>query len=378
VACNPYAIFGFGDFSLPSCDDLSKPFVIGDPIGGSAIDPLTFDPIDKPCSGSSASYQQALDGLGNYLTRVGATDPRVPKSAGVADYQSFLFQRQQAFVRCRDIARAREMSAPMFNATELAFFREQQRRIDAGLPIITDRDLALLNVRPATGPTVNAGGMMVPSLFGIGIGAPGGSLPISFLPQTSIGFLPQLGDAIGGALPTLTTIAAQFFLQQQQQKAMEDAAKARLRELQALQSLGFGQNGQQQQGPFPGGGQGTVVVNPDGSLGMSSGGGGMPFGPSWIGPDGRILGGSCGTSGAITLSPSDAPGLYRTGCSGIPSPRGRFYALRSNGNRDLFVRVGTVNSVSPRTLTKFARRWAKQAKLSIGSRSSRRGRRRPR
>lgn len=256
-----------------------------------------------------------------------------------------------------------------YNATELAFFREQQRRIDAGLPIITAAQLA-----PLTG-----GGMS--SMFGITTTL-GGSVPTtgfmvpSFTPGAVAGqgFLGPLSDPtfLGGALGTAAQVAAQIFLQRQQEKAAEDAFKRQLELLRLTR-----ENGQLPPGTTqsPGTGQGTVVVNPDGTLGMA-GGSMTPFGPSWVGFENF---GRCRQE-APTVSPMDAMAIYRAGCNGTLSPRGRFYALRANGLRDLFVRVGTVNSVSPRTLTKFARRWAKQAKLTVGARSSsrRRGRARPR
>lgn len=274
----------------------------------------------------------------------------------------------------------RALTAAMYNPTELAFFREQQRRIDAGLPIITDRDLAALTVRPATGPTVATGvPMTTASWFGLNGSAPGFSFPTA-----SFGFggftLPQIGDAVVGSLPTLTTLAAQYFLQQQQLKAQEDAQK-RLLELARIQAMAGGGM------PLMLGQQGTVVVGPDGTLTMG-GGSGMPgcvpgvdpgcVGPTW--PIGNLPGGggACGPRGAVAVSPVDAPGIYKQGCGGSISTRARFFALRPDGTRDLFVKVGKVQSVSPRTLNRFARRWAKEAGLTASKRGSSRGRRRPR
>lgn len=266
-----------------------------------------------------------------------------------------------------------------YNATELAFFREQQRRIDAGLPIITAQDLAPFNVRPAVGPTVAAGGTMSsPFMLGVGVGAPGGTLPLGF--GQGFGFIGSSGaqDLLGGLLQGGISLGTQYLQQQLLAKQQEDAFK-RQRELLQLQ-LQLGQQGVGGLNATQQGG-GQVVVGPDGTLTMGGAAGGMPapFGPSWVGFEG---GACCPTRGPITVSPMDAPSLYRQGCGPCApvTPRSRFFALRANGTRDLFVRVGTVNSVSPRTLTKFARRWAKQAKLTVGSRSSsrRRARRRPR
>ena len=208
--------------------------------------------------------------------------------------------------------------------------------------------------------------MSSPFMLGVGIGAPGGAMPLSFLPQPFIGSGGGQ-DLLGGLLQGGIQLGTTFLQQQLLAKQQEDAFK-RQRELLLLQAqigsqpLGFGQQGQ-------------VQVGPDGTLTM--GGNGMPLqGPSWSG----FEGGACCPKGPVTLSPMDAPSLYRQGCGpcATVTPRSRFFALRANGTRDLFVRVGTVNSVSPRTLTKFARRWAKQAKLTVGARGARRGRRRPR
>jgi hypothetical protein len=212
------------------------------------------------------------------------------------------------------------------------------------------------------GPTLSTLPTGFGGINGVNFGIPGFSPGLSFLPP--------LGDAIGGALPTLATIAGQFFLQQQLAKQQEDAAKARLRELQVLAgiqgggALMLGQNGQQ-----------TVVVNPDGTIGMGTAAGGMPLqGPVWpFQPTG-----TCGPRGSVSVSPADAPAIYKAGCSGALSTRNRFFALRSDGTRDLFVKVGKVQSVAPRTLNRFARKWAKEAGLVASKRGAARGRRRPR
>lgn len=281
----------------------------------------------------------------------------------------------------------RALTASMYNETELAFFREQQRRIDAGLPIITAAQLAPLTIRPATGPTVATGVPMTSaSWFGLNGSAPGFSFPTA-----SFGFggftLPQIGDAVVGSLPTLTTLAAQYFLQQQQIKAQEDAAKRQL-ELVRLQLMAAQMGGNAQQLAMGG----RVVIGPDGSISMGAGMGAGDLtcvpgvdpgcvGPTWpvmpMLPGGGAAGG-CGPRGAIAVSPADAPGIYKQGCGGTISTRARFFALRPDGTRDLFVKVGKVQSVSPRTLNRFARRWAKEAGLTASKRGSGRGRRRPR
>jgi len=377
MACNPYAGFGFGDTSLPPCPG-SLDFRVGDPVGRKPLDPLTLG----LCEGTQAEIDQAVAGIGDYLTRAGATDPRVPKTTANTDYYTFLFARRDALLACRPTARSgtiAPMSAVQYSPTELAFFREQQRRIDAGIPIITAAQLAPLTaIRPAEGPVVGASMSSMSSWFGLAPSTVGTSFPTSF----SAG---NFSDALFGALPGLANTAAQFFLLQQQQKAMEDAAKARLRELQALAALQQGAGGLNLTQ------QGTVIVGPDGTLTMG-GGMGMPcvpgvdpgcIGPSWMIPGGGGLlpsGRACGQNSAVSVSPADAPGIYRQGCGGSVSTRSRFFALRSDGTRDLFVKVGKVQSVSPRTLNRFARRWAKEAGLTASKRGAgaKRGRRRPR
>ena len=193
-----------------------------------------------------------------------------------------------------------------------------------------------------------------------------------------------LGE-VGGSLIGLGTA---YLQNQWAMKAQEEAFK-RQRQLLELQLM-------QQQLAFSGRMGGQVVVGP-GGLTME-GGGSMSLGeppcnpmvdPMCAGPvwtPGPMLtggGGGCCPRGAITVTPADAPGLYRQGCSPC-SPvqtRARFFALRADGTRDLFVRVGKVQSVSPRTLTRFARRWAKEAKLTVSARGgprARGGRRGPR
>jgi len=222
---------------------------------------------------------------------------------------------------------------------------------------------------------------------------PGGSTP--FMPfGTPVG-LPFLGgvfDGGGGVGPgvaigtTVLGLAGQFFLQQQQQKAAEETAKQQLKLLMAQQML----LQQQQLSPRLGfGASGGVTVDENGNIvlqggmGPSVGLGLLPGqqGPIWPNQPSGVGGGCCPTRGAVSVSPMDAPAIYREGCGPCGSTqlitRNQFFALRSDGTKDLFVKVGKVQSVSPRTLNRFARRWAKEAKLSIGSRA-RRGRRRPR
>lgn len=218
--------------------------------------------------------------------------------------------------------------------------------------------------------------MTSPSMFGISGFAPAPSMPLSFL-----GGLPTFDPAMSGGsiLGTLgnaaINIGSAYLAQQLAAKQAEEAFK-RQRDLLLLQSqLGLGL-GQQQQPQVIVGANGQITV---GQTQMNAQVGlvdmGQVQGPVWTQVPGGA-GSPCG-GGTVTLNPMDSPGLYRLQCSGQVTPRSRFYALRANGTRDLFVRVGTVNSVSPRTLTKFARRWAKQAKLTLGSRR-RGGRRRPR
>lgn len=229
----------------------------------------------------------------------------------------------------------------------------------------------------------SGGSMASPSMFGISGFAPGATIPLGFLPSVDPA-MTSIGSFGGGLLGTLAGAAigvgGQFLQQRLMQQAQEEAFK-RQRDLLLLQAQ-LGAGSPMMLAPSAGAGAGQIVVGADGSirvgqLGMNASLNltdmGQVQGPVW--PPGAA--GSCGR-GAVTVSPMDAPSLYRVGCSGSVTPRARFYALRSNGLRDLFVRVGTVNSVSPRTLTRFARRWAKQAKLSVGPRSTRRGRRRPR
>lgn len=232
------------------------------------------------------------------------------------------------------------------------------------------------------------GGSMSAPWFGLGGSFLGGTTPSN--PFGPVGFLPippppegtmmPFPGTAGGIFGTLLNVGSQFFLQQQAAKQQEELFKRQLQVLQAQQMLGLGF------GATAGGG---IVVNPDGTIGVAGMAGmgpglnavpGLPSMP-WQLPGG--VGAACGSRGAVSVSPMDSPGIYRTGCGPCGTQqlitRNRFFALRSDGTKDLFVKVGKVQSVSPRTLTRFARRWAKEARLSIGARGRpRRGYRRPR
>lgn len=270
----------------------------------------------------------------------------------------------------RFAARALSMSMPAINPLTGVAFTPME------LSFIDRCNADPVNCRALI--AANTGGSMS-SPFNSFLGGPTmSSLPFGFsLPSLTpgpIGFLPQLGDALGGALPQLATIAAQFFANQQAAKAQEDALKRQL-ELARLLAMG-------------GGSMALGFTNRD-PLGDILGGmqqGGQQQGPVWTGAGQTTIGGpflpsgSCGPRGAVSVSPGDAPGIYKQGCSGALSTRARFFALRSDGTRDLFVKVGKVQSVSPRTLNRFARRWAKEAGLTASKRGAGRGRgrRRPR
>lgn len=229
------------------------------------------------------------------------------------------------------------------------------------------------------------GGRAMSSFFPIAGVPPGGSTP--FMPFGAP-MTPFLGGdstfnaGLGGVFGTLAQQAGQFFLQQQAAKQQEELIKQQIKLLMAQAAvpvatpMGFAGP---LMGPLLGGlATGLGAAGAEGLISMLAGG---PEATAF----GAVAGGACcGPRGAASVSPMDAPGIYRTGCGPCGSKqlitRNRFFALRSDGTKDLFVKVGKVQSVSPRTLNRFARRWAKEAKLAIGSRrsSSRRRYRRPR
>jgi len=228
---------------------------------------------------------------------------------------------------------------------------------------------------------------MSSSWFGLGGFSPGGTTPILpfGLPFQAGGAgvspfaLPTFGDAAGGgggsifgsivgALPGLLSGLSQagiirgsvgeFFAPQMQQMAMQPFAQ--------MASVGGILANPTLQQIFAGAAGGVA----GGLVNQLTGGAQVP-----------ALPGACGPRGAITLDPMSAAGLYRQSCSGTLQTRPRFFALRPDGTRDLFVKVGKVQSVSQRTLTSFARRWAKEAGLTATKRGrgvARRARRRPR
>lgn len=239
------------------------------------------------------------------------------------------------------------------------------------------------------------------SWFGLAGVAPGGSFPLMPFGPTG-GFAPSPlenpfgGGSLLGALGGAAINVGQAFLAQRLQEQAAEEAFKRQRDLLILQQqLGLTRF---PEGMFPGGMNGGqmnaqgVKLGPDGRLVGCNPMVDMECqGPVWTAqpggfttgggfPGGAAIPGACGVRGTVTVSPIDAPALYRSGCSGSVSTRGRFFALRSDGTRDLFVRVGKVQSVSPRALTRFARRWAREAGLVAAKRGAggRRGRRRPR
>jgi len=358
--CEPYLDFGFSIFSpavLPNC---------------TTVDTLQGEPRAAPI----------LERI--YL-------PRSPQDQAVAvgelDSLAVLVRAERAVAAQRSMT---TFAAESFGLADL------QRSIESrcGADPVCQQDerdalqyiTAIQAMQQSASPT---GGLMSSAWFGLGGVAPGGSTP--FMPFGASGsagaFLPSGGDAVGGGLlgavlNPLLNFGGQFLLQQQQQKSQEDLLKQQLRVLSlAGMAPGFaplgGMLGQVLGGVA--GGMGAAAGNMllEAIAGQSGGGVGALQGPSWIG----VGQNGCCPKGAVTLDPSSAPGLYRQGCSPC-SPvqtRARFFASRADGTKDLFVRVGKVQSVSPRTLTRFARRWSREAGLVATKRGGRyRGRRRPR
>lgn len=79
----------------------------------------------------------------------------------------------------------------------------------------------------------------------------------------------------------------------------------------------------------------------------------------------------CGRRRTAVVTQMTAPGIFKLGCSGY-RPYAKVIAQNPDGTRDLFVKVGQIASPSPRTLKRFAKRWAKEAGLSCGPRMSHR------
>jgi len=366
LSCNPYAEFGFGDYSLPAC-----PSSFEGPLGPqpAPVDPLTLGICELP----REQIEQAIYGIERIFGQLGAGDPqRDPRyfapASQSASYFDMLQARANALREC--LPRARMASEQLALAQALI----QTGQLKLG-PEAFSSPAAMSAL--AAGLAAAGGSMSSPLFFGVGGVAPGPTMPFSFLPTVdptfSTGVLGTLGNVAIG-------LGGQFLQNQLLAKQQEDAFK-RQRDLLLLQAqlqaqtgqrLGFGEQ------------QGNVVVGADGTIrvGNMQANAQMtltetPQGPIWT----MVPGGAgCCPTGPVTVSPADAPSLYKQGCGpcGTMAPRSRFYALRANGSRDLFVRVGTVNSVAPRVLTRFAKRWAKAAKLTVGSRGTRRGRRRPR
>lgn len=228
------------------------------------------------------------------------------------------------------------------------------------------------------------GGRAMSSFFPIAGVPPGGSTP--FMPFGAP-MTPFLGGdstfnaGLGGVFGTLAQQAGQFFLQQQAAKQQEDLIKQQIKLLMAQAAvpvatpMGFAGP---LMGPLLGGlATGVGAAGAEGLINMLAGG---PEATAF----GAVAGGACcAPRGAVSVSPMDAAGIYRTGCGPCGSTqlitRNRFFALRSDGTKDLFVKVGKVQSVSPRALNRFARRWAKEARLTVSARGSRaKGKRRPR
>lgn len=260
--------------------------------------------------------------------------------------------------------------------------------------------LALAQALIATGQLSlsPAGGMpMSAPFFGLSGSAPGGTtpiLPFGFPSSAGGGFVSTMdpfSSGVTGILSNVLNLGGQFFLQRQAQQAQEDLARRQLQIAQALAMSGAMSPAMMSPAAMFAAG-GRVTIGDNGEIGMAMG---MSPGlcvpgvdPGCIGPVLPSLpafqpGGCGGSRQAVTVTPADAAGLYRQGCGPCGSTqlitRNRFFALRSDGTRDLFVKVGKVQSVSQRTLTRFARRWAKEAKLTVASRGRGRGsRRRPR
>lgn len=103
----------------------------------------------------------------------------------------------------------------------------------------------------------------------------------------------------------------------------------------------------------------------------------MPISPSQLAANSGL----CGQRRTTVVDMMSAPGIFRLGCGGY-KPVAKVIAQRMDGRRDLFVRVGEINSPSPRVVKRFAKRWAKEAGLSVHARGGPRRRayrrRRPR
>lgn len=370
MGCNPYAEFGIGlgdafGRPLPPCPSEPLPTMPDD----GPVDPLTAGLCDAPLP----ALDQGISGLAEYLRLAGAGDARLdprtraPGSTS-AVYFDYLSRRLDALRACR---MERTMNGDLARAL-----------ISTGQLQLGPDAFQSPEARAALAQALQGGSMATPWSLGF-VQAPGlATLPFGFsggAGSSSILFPQAGGNAVGGGgdlfgtvLGGLINVGGNFLLQQQAAKAQEDLLKRQLQLVQAQQQVGLvPQLGTGVLGGMVGG---MMEQGAESLLGnLMSGAGNSLMGLLGLGPTG-----TCG-GGPPTVSPSDAAAIYRTGCSGVAAPRGRFYALRANGTRDLFVRVGTVNSVSPRVLDRFARRWAKQAKLSVGKRATRAsGRRRPR
>jgi hypothetical protein len=350
-----------------------------DPVAVRAGSPATYFTIDPlsgqefPCYGPGERSPRGV--TFDNVNRC----PEVPTMSFFPEPTGLELLAQQAWARCGPVS-------PATQACHDAFTLGLQQLAGAS------------GMMSTASPT---GGPMSSSWFGLGGFSPGGTTPILpfGLPFQAGGGgtnpfgLPTLGDAAGGgggsifgtvvqAIPGLLTGLAnagiirgsvgQIFATMPQQQAPQFPVAP---QLPPGSTIVVGANGQLQVG----------------NMGMSGGfqlgemapmPAPMPIqGPIWTQP--QLGGGACGPRGSITLDPSTAPGLYRQGCSPC-SPvqtRARFFALRPDGTRDLFVRVGKVQSVSQRTLTRFARRWSREAGLTTtkrGARARGRSRRRPR
>lgn len=383
------------------------------------------EPIINPLNGvpyasTLGPRARAADQLGTVRAKLRAL-PTTTRSAGgpalgeqEAFYQEVLMRAPEENIDVDSVVRSiAEIGGPQllalpFVVDQIAFLRRvfmlpepgplSGRMGEAGGNVLDQQALAEALIRTGqlslgpeafTSPAAQAalaaalGGRSMSSFFPIAGVPPGGSTPFMPFgaPTPFLGGDSTFNTGLGGVFGTLAQQAGQFFLQQQAAKQQEELIKQQIKLLMAQAAvpvatpMGFAGP---LMGPLLGGiATGVGAAGAEGLINMLAGGG-----PEATAFGAVAGGGCCAPRGAVSVSPMDAPGIYRTGCGPCGSTqmitRNRFFALRSDGTKDLFVKVGKVQSVSPRALNRFARRWAKEARLTVSARSRAKGKRRPR